>query len=399
MVLSTIQQMLRVMGYHVARLHTDLGGEFRGRSLTQWCRSRDIHRTTTAGVSCQSNGRAERAIQTVKGQIRRLLGMAGLPASRWPQACHYVHERERRRMADKDLNGVPPFGHELLVKRRFWKTKELEGTHEVVKYLAPRPDAHGHLVLRQDGRTAIAPYFTKAKEPEPSQWTWLAVTKAMDEEEDPHEIRRRIRGKVTAKSMKKDEYEEMEEERKRHLERLSNVVLEENVIILKDEVKVMDVVYEEFKKVKSAMSKEEELVHRTKIVSPKELLNEAPKWYEAIKKELHQLFEEKQALKRITEDEIEDLHKKWGRHLEIFPSKIVITLKPGPRRKIRLVACGNFVDQSTPDQKDQCLYVSGVDAVCLRYVLKRSIEKNWGATVLDIRIAFLNAPLDVEDDG
>ena len=403
MVLSTIQQMyiqLRVMGYHVARLHTDLGGEFRGRSLTQWCRSRDIHRTTTAGVSSQSNGRAERAIQTVKGQIRRLLGMAGLPASRWPQACHYVHERERRRMADKELNDVPPFGHELLVKRRFWKTKELEGTHEVVKYLAPRPDAHGHLVLRQDGRTAIAPYFiTKTKEPEPSQWTWLAITKAMDEEEDPHEVRRRIRGKVTAKSMKKDEYEEMEEERKRDLERLSNVVLEESVIMLKDEVKVMDIVYEELKKVKSAMPKEEESVLRTRIVSPKELLSEAPKWDEAIKKELHQLFEEKQALKRISEDEVERLRKRWGRHLEILPSKVVITLKPGPRRKIRLVACGNFVDQSTPDQKDQCLYASGADAVCLRYVLKQAAEKSWGATVLDIRTAFLNAPLDVEDDG
>ena len=176
----------------------------------------------------------------------------------------------------------------------------------------------------------------------------------MDEEEDPHEVRRRIRGKA-AKSMKKDEYEDMEEERKRHLERLSNVVLEESVIMLKDEVKVMDVVYEELKKVKSAMPKEEESVLRTRIVSPKELLSEAPKWDEAIKKELHQLFEEKQALKRITEDEVEDLRKKWGRHLEILPSKVAIALKPGPRRKIRLVACGNFVDQSTPDQKDQCL--------------------------------------------
>ena len=204
---------------------------------------------------------------------------------------------------------------------------------------------------------------------------------------------------VTAKSLKKDEYEEMEEERKRDLERLSNVVLEESVIMLKDEVKVMDVVYEELKKVKSAMPKEEESVLRTRIVSPKELLSEAPKWDEAIKKELHQLFEEKQALKRISEDEVEHLRKKWGRHLEILPSKVVITLKPGPRRKIRLVACGNFVDQSTPDQKDQCLYASGADAVCLRYVLKQAAEKSWGATVLDIRTAFLNAPLDVEDDG
>ena len=405
-VLSTIQQMyiqLRVMGYHVSRLHTDLGGEFRGRSLTQWCRSRDIHRTTTAGVSSQSNGRAERAIQTIKSHIRRVLGMAGLPANRWPQACHYVHERERRRMADLDLADVPPFGHELLVKRRFWKTKELEATHEKVRYLAPRPDAHGHLVLREDGTTAIAPYFImKTKEPEPSQATWLAITKAAEEAEGPYEVRRRIRGKMGVKSMKmeeEDEYEKEEKERERRVERLSNIILEESVIMLKDEMKVMDVVYEELRKVKSAMPKEEEPVLRTRVVSPKELLKEAPKWDEAIKKELHQLFEEKQALRRIDEVEFKALQEKWGRRLEVLPSKVVITLKPGPRRKIRLVACGNFVDPTTTDQKDQCLYASGADAVCLRYVLKRSAEESWRASVLDIRTAFLNAPLDIEAEG
>ena len=77
----------------------------------------------------------------------------------------------------------------------------------------------------------------------------------------------------------------------------------------------------------------------------------------------------------------------------------MITLKPGPRRKIRLVACGNFVDPSTADQKDQCLYASGADAVCWHYVLKRSAEESWLASVLDIRTAFLNAPLDIEADG
>ena len=72
-ILSAIQQMyiqLRILGYHVSRLRTDLGGEFRGQALKQWRRSRDIHMTTTAGVSSQANfnGRAERAIQTVNGQ-------------------------------------------------------------------------------------------------------------------------------------------------------------------------------------------------------------------------------------------------------------------------------------------------------------------------------------------
>ena len=121
----------------------------------------------------------------------------------------------------------------------------------------------------------------------------------------------------------------------------------------------MDVVYEELKKVKSAMPKEEEPVLRTRVVSPKELLREAPQWDEAIRKELHQLFEEKKALRRIDEDEFKSLQEKWGRKLEVLPSKVVITLKPGPRRKVRLVACGNFVDPASAEQKDQCLCLRG----------------------------------------
>ena len=290
-ILSAIQQMyiqLRIHGYHVARLHTDLGGEFRSRSLKQWCRSRDIQLTTTAGVSSQANGRAERAIQTIKGHIRRLLGMAGMDSSMWAYACHYVHERERKRMADKDMKDLPPFGQELLVKNRFWKTKELEGTHEKVRYLAPRPDAHGHLVLRDDGNIVIAPYFNlKTVEPEPSQETWMAVVRAAEEEEDPHVARRRIRGKMTMKSMKKedeDEYDKILRERKKHGEKITNVILEESVIMLKDEMKVTDVVFEELKKVKGAATQEEEPVLRTRIVSPRELLQEAPKWVKRSRK-------------------------------------------------------------------------------------------------------------------
>ena len=318
--------------------------------------------------------------------------MAEMEASMWPYACHYVHERERRRMADKDMSDLPPFGHELLVKKRFWKTKELEGAHEKVRYLAPRPDAHGHLVLRQDNTIAVAPYFIKkTSEPAPSLETWMAVVRAAEEEEDPHVARRRIRGKMTMKAMKmedEDEYEKMEKEQTRHQERVSKVILEESVIMLKDEMKVTDVVFEELKKVKSAVTKEEEQVLRTRIVSPRELLQEAPKWDEAIKKELHQLFEEKEALKKINEKEFQQLQQTWGKRLEVVPSKVVITLKPGPRRKIRLVACGNFVDRTSEEEKNRCLYASGADAVCLRYVLKRAAEEDWKASVMDIRVAF-----------
>ena len=30
----------------------------------------------------------------------------------------------------------------------------------------------------------------------------------------------------------------------------------------------------------------------------------------------------------------------------LVPPKLVVTLKPGPRRKVRLVACGNYIDKS-----------------------------------------------------
>ena len=51
-VLKAINELyiqLRVHGYTVTRLHSDRGGEFRGKGLEQWCRTRDIHRTRTAG--------------------------------------------------------------------------------------------------------------------------------------------------------------------------------------------------------------------------------------------------------------------------------------------------------------------------------------------------------------
>ena len=71
-VLKAINELyiqLRVHGYTVTRLHSDRGGEFRGKGLEQWCRTRDIHRTKTAGMSPQSNGRVERSVQEIKARI------------------------------------------------------------------------------------------------------------------------------------------------------------------------------------------------------------------------------------------------------------------------------------------------------------------------------------------
>ena len=39
----------------------------------------------------------------------------------------------------------------------------------------------------------------------------------------------------------------------------------------------------------------------------------------------------------------------------------------------------------------------GADTVAVRYVLKRGAEEGWTGCVIDIKAAFLNAPLQAED--
>ena len=58
-----------------------------------------------------------------------------------------------------------------------------------------------------------------------------------------------------------------------------------------------------------------------------------------------------------------------------------------------MVGCGNFCQK----QEGQDLYAGGADTVAVRYVLKRGAEEGWTGCVIDIKAAFLNAPLQAED--
>ena len=109
-VLSTTQEMyiqLRVMGYHVSRLHTDF--------------------------------------------------------SRWPQACNYMSMNVND---DGWLTWIWLMSLLLVMSCWFafgrpshWKPPTRRS------YLAPRPDAHGHLVRKDDGTTAIVPYIVHHEDP------------------------------------------------------------------------------------------------------------------------------------------------------------------------------------------------------------------------------------------
>ena len=409
-VLQTINQMylqLRISGYTVLRVHTDRGGEFRGKLLENWCAVRSIVRSRTAGGSSQSNGRAERSIQEIKARMQRALLQAEMTPKEWPLACKYVHEMERRRWMDKEDRPVPPFGERVLVKRRHWGRRDLEPSHEMVRYIAPDPDGHGHVILRESGNVATLPYYIgKTQRPEQKD-SWIALMTEQDEEIEAHARRRRLREKTTVKLkgiavlgvMENEEVVtyQMEEdimddfkELDAHQKRMKMVLRQEGQLMLGEDVETMGVTFDELRRMKAVMPQlADDDVLRTRIVSVQELLEEKEKWYDAIGLEMKQLFEEKRALVKLTDEELRETKERYGHRLVVIPMKGVLTKKPRPRRRFRLVACGNFVDKENRED----VYASGADAVAVRYGLKRAAEEGWAGVVIDVKVAFLNAPL------
>ena len=414
-VLQTINQMylqLRISGYTVLRVHTDRGGEFRGKLLENWCAVRSIVRSRTAGGSSQSNGRAERSIQEIKARMQRVLLHAEMTPKEWPLACRYVHEMERRRWMDKEDRPVPPFGAQVLVKRRHWGRRDLEPSHEMVRYIAPDPDGHGHVILRESGNVATLPYYIGRTQKPEQKDSWIALMTEQDDEIEAHAKRRRLREKTTVKmkgmtvlgvmegddvvtyQMEEDIMENFKE-LDAHQKRMELILRQEGQVMLGEDIETMGVTFDELRRMKAMMPQlEEDDVLRTRIVSVQELLEEKEKWYEPIGQEMHQLFTEKRALVKLSDDELRETRERYGHRLVVIPMKGVLTKKPGPRRRFRLVACGNFVDKESRED----VYASGADAVAVRYGLKRAAEEGWTGVVIDVKVAFLNAPL-VDEQG
>ena len=385
-----IQIYLQLMtdGFPIRQLHTDRAREFMAKDLERWCKNRCIYKTTTSGDAHQQNGRAERAVQAVKARIRTLLFQKGWGIEKWPLACWNAHHVERRRMI-KDYKPIPPFGAVVLARRRYWRAKELEPTHQRVTYISPMPENHGHLVLREDGGLQVTAYvITKTKEPPHLEETWLAVKNEAEdlEAEDALRVRRRIRGKAAVRWIAL-EFDEEEILRLRAARKAMEV---ESLNLLQDEEEVAKLVHRHLKSMMKEVKvgdEENEEVLRTKVVPVAQFLREAELWTTAIETEMNQLFQEKGALRRATMAQLQRMREE-GKEVELIPSKLVITMKPGPKRKVRIVACGNYVES-----KGEELYAAGADASALRLVLKITAEKDWELLTTDVRVAFLNAPL------
>jgi transposase InsO family protein len=67
---------------------SDMGRDFLGGTLQGWLRERKIKHQTTAGYSSQSNGRAERFLQTLRDCFRVMLSESALGSQSWCFAAY-----------------------------------------------------------------------------------------------------------------------------------------------------------------------------------------------------------------------------------------------------------------------------------------------------------------------
>ena len=373
--------MLRSEGMYVRQLHSDLGREFKGQGLAKWCMERGVLQTFTPGADPQGNGRAEKAVQAMKIEVRKMLRAAEVTAEFWPLAVRHLNEVWRkRRIGEKEA--IPPFMSKVIVKKRYWKAKDFEPKNEMVRYIAPSWLFHGHWILRDDGSRALTrAVITRTQEPITDE-VWIALEDALN----PLDARQRIRGKSLVQRLKVSEEEMKEKEGNK-----DRVMQEEAARLVYDDVEVAPIVAERINMLQSKMEEPEEEILQTKIVSPAEVKQKVEKWKKAIEAEIESLFHTKKALRLAEKEELKKLMKEQG--VVPLPSKVIFTLKPDGnnpqgKRKCRIVACGNY---AAPEEEAN-YFAAGADAASLRLVLALGARRGWGGYNMDVRTAFLNAP-------
>eukprot|EP00435_Cladocopium_sp_Y103_P011790 s2430_g3.t1 len=266
------------------RLRADNAGEFRSKALSTWCTTRTILHTFTPGDQAQSNGRAEATIGHAKSCIRRMLLAAKADFKRWPIAARCLNEQ---REANGTVEDVPPFLSPVLTRKRFWRSRELEPTQENVLYLAPSWLRHGHWVERPDGTQYVARMVMRKFEDPPTEEQWVGV----EDHLNALELRRRVRGKITVRQLRKVEAEESEiediegvsteEEEQEKEQRFTRLIEEEMTHAVCEEQAALDVVLEAVAKLRQAAIKpnEAEEVLQTRIVSQQEVRKKAKESY------------------------------------------------------------------------------------------------------------------------
>ena len=147
--------------------------------------------TFTPGDEPQMNGRCEATVHHIKAAIRRTLHGAEASSDRWPIAARFINGKLRQKQVDKEKK-TPPFLSTVLVRKRFWRSRELEPTQETIKYLCPSWVHHGHWIERPDGTQALTKMVMQGLSEAPKLEDWIGVEDALNPVEEEGESGTRL---------------------------------------------------------------------------------------------------------------------------------------------------------------------------------------------------------------
>ena len=137
---------------------------------------------------------------------------------------------------------------------------------------------------------------------------------------------------------------------------------------------------------------EEEEFLQTKTVPNEVVRAELPRWIPSIEAEYRSLTQESKAVRPLSEADFQLMVNDPNVQHELVPGRAIFTVKAHTGRlKTRVVACGNFQTSAARSKEDK--FASGISAEATRMLLRLAGLKSYKVGVLDIKTAFLHAPV------
>lgn len=377
---------LTFLGFPLLRLHSDRAGEFQSKKFDRWCRRRGLWRTFTDGDNFRGNGRVEGAIAQVKRGARTLLLEAGLDESHWCHASrHWAECRLRRQLESMGWKRreLAPFGQVVWAKRKLYsdRRKYLSTTRTQVRVLCPAVTmsltTSGYLVQEiSTGKlfhTGDIIHVKGAPEELELPEREAGFLHEVDEREDSEPPEKRPRR--SRKSLKllhgPGEDAEAVDWGELHL-RGARLLAEELNLLEEDDGEVDN---ERFLKALTAEIEDEQLAAAEKALGNGQ---------EFLQTRIVGLAEVRKNMSEWKPSMLEE----YG---ALVTAKAIFSRKAGSgRHKCRGVACGNFAKAKS----DEDTFASGAGGCEVRLLLKAAALYDWTVSTVDVKTAFLNAPVN-----
>ena len=400
----------RSEGFDVRRVHSDRGREFMNSQMRSWCSRHGLHKTYSIAEEHQSNGRVEGTIQRVKCKVRTILQEAACGPEEWPLAArlagHALRNRARSKLCMK-LQPSIPYNSKVQILQRSWNRGVWESLTTTAHTKSPSGDStRGWIVKTCDGKLLT----TGTIFPAPSDQQNLDIT-CRGDPVPVSEPERRLRGKTALKALcyitdgtPRHTAHELERLAQKNLQ-TGNASVEEviRVIQLLQQTCTRNQLGESWKGKFGVVEQSgtvgigilsQEYPWLTRYINiPNEVVKtEMSRWKPSMQAEYDSLVHETKAVRPLTDDQFTDLVKNPNIQHELVPGRAIFTVKAhSGRLKTRIVACGCFQTSAARSREDK--HASGVSAESTRMLLRFAGLQGLKVGVLDIKTAFLHAPV------